>query len=439
MRISLPIVSLLLVAAAEGRSAELSAQSLRTDGLNFGDDIARLYVGDFARVGFARDSTELALLLGSYMTAFSRQCAAELPTNKVEIMAQECERESWTVNGFGAERPGSRHCVSYRSVGTGRYADPEVYALQRRLDAAMAGTMTQDMLTGMLRKGGDAAGGMRRMTDLALYARNDMPQLLQANGCAHPAVQRLQANLLRFGNGAAPIVLPGGAAALAQAAPADGPARGQDHKRLLEDLIAEQSQAWMMNRFLPGSVRPGTVLRDAQGQATEVLAGYGYTAMGKTYPGKVRLTFRDGVPQCLYYADIPDTCRVPSPKILSAYRKNHYAAEIAAAPPPPNQAASPAPAAAPMATVTPTPVALAPNPAPADPAPSVPGRDAAATLAPADLQERQAALRERRCATLRLQVERLRESLATTPPQRVQQLELHVARLEAAQAQHCGR
>jgi hypothetical protein len=428
MRILVPIVSSLLVASAAGQPADLNASSLRTEGLNFGDDVARLFVGDFPRVGFAPDGTEFSLLLGSYMNAFSRQCAAELPPNRVEIMTQECEREAWTVNGYGVEQPGSRHCVSYRTVGTGRFADPEVYKLQRRLDAAMAGAMTHDILGGLQRRG-DAAGGMRRMTDVAVYARSDMPQLLQANGCAHPAVQRLQANMVRFGNGAEPIVLPGGAAALA-ALPAEGLARDQNHKRLLEDLITEQSQAWMMNRFQPGSVRPGSLRRDAQGRPGEVVAGYGYVAMGKSYAGKVRLTFVDGVPQCLYYADLPDTCRVPSPKILSAYRKNQYAAEPGAAPAP----AAPAPAPA-LAQNPTTPDAVAPAPAPAP----APARDAAGPANPAEMQERQAAMKERRCAALRSQIDRMRDALATTPPQRAQQAELQVTRMEAFHAQQCSR
>lgn len=427
MRHLVPIVSVLLAASAGAQPAELAAASLRTDGLNFGDDIARLYVGDFARVGFARDGTEFSLLLGGYMNAFSRQCAAQLPPNKVEIMTQECEREAWTVNGYGVEQPGSRHCVSYRTVGTGRFADPEVYQLQRRLDAAMAGAMANDVLAGMQRKG-DAAGGMRRITDVAVYARSDMPQLLQANGCSHPAVQRLQANLVRFGNGAEPIVLPGGADALAQAAPAEGPAREQNHKRLLEDLITEQSQAWMMNRFQPGSVRPGSLRRDAQGRPAEVVASYGYMAMGKAYPGKVRLTFADGLPKCLYYADLPETCRVPSPKILSAYRKNQYAAESGALP----AATAPAPVPAPdLAQNAPPPDAVAPAPAPA--------REAAVPANPAEMQERQLAQRERRCAALRSQIDRMRESLATAPPQRAQQAEQQVTRMEAFHAQQCGR
>lgn len=442
--------------------------SLRTDGLNFGDDLMRVYVGDFAQVGFARDSTEFTLLLSSYMNTFSRQCAADLPPNKVEIMTQECARESWTVNGYGVEQPGSRHCVSYRTVGTGRYADPEVYNLQQRLDAATARAMVGGVLGGM-KPGGDPVSGMRRMTDVAVYARNDMPTLLQANGCSSAGVKRLQANLLRFGQGQEAIVMPGAAAALAdKGAATEGPRREQNHQRLLDDLISEQSQAWMMNRYQAGSVRPLSVARDSQGRAREVVAGYSYLSMGKMAAGKVRLVFVDGAPQCLYFADLPESCRAPSPRIVSAYRKNQYATEAGT-----ELASRPAPV-APAPAPAPTPAAAQPQAAQADVEPPEPVRPAAradpvesspapaqaaasgpaappegASAAPtrqampqdraAALQERQAAIRERQCTALRTSIDRMRESLANGAPQRAQRAEAQVARLEQMHAQQCGR
>ena len=127
--------------AASAQGAALTLASLKTDGLNYGDDVARIYVGDFEHVRLKRDGPELGFLVGGYMNAFSEQCDQYLPKNKVEIMRSECAQEAWSVNGYGAEMPGSRHCVSYRSVGTGRFADPEVYALQSKTDAAMAGNM----------------------------------------------------------------------------------------------------------------------------------------------------------------------------------------------------------------------------------------------------------------------------------------------------------
>ena len=467
MRILVPIVPLLallsllslaLAATAAGPATgapSLTPTSLRTEGLNFGDDLTRIYIGDFTHVGFARDGTELSMLVSHYMGTFSRQCASDLPQDKVEIMTQECTRESWTVNGYGVEQAGSRHCVSYRTVGTGRYADPEVYKLHNQLSAATTRAMVGGVI-GAMKPGGDPASGMRRMTDVAVYARNDMPNLLQANGCASESVKRLQANLIRFGQGKDPIVMPGAAAALAAPGPgSDGPRREQNFQRLLDDLITEQSQAWMMNRYQPGSVRASTPLRDAQGRPREIVAGYSFVSMGKSYAGKVRLTWVDGAPQCLYFSDLPDSCRVPSPRIVSAYRKDQYAEEPGSAPA--SRAVTPAPSIAQTTESTPPPPRAAARPdttadlappvaaaasGPASPPegdPNLAAREAAQQARTAALQERQAAAKERQCTALRSSIDRARESLANVAPQRAQRAEPQIARMELAYKQQCAR
>jgi hypothetical protein len=118
-----------------------------------------------------------------------------------------------------------------------------------------------------------------------------------------------------------------GAAALASATSAAGPAKEQDYKRLIDDLIAEESRAWMMNRYTPGSVTTNRVMKDPQGRAAEVDAGYGFSngMSGGQYKASVRVTFKDGLPECLYFSDFPTSCRAPSPRIISAFEKNQYA------------------------------------------------------------------------------------------------------------------
>jgi hypothetical protein len=443
-------------AAVKPGASSLSPSSLRTEGLNFGDDLTKIYIGDFAHVEFARESTELSMLVSHYMNTFSRICASDLPRDRVEIMTQECAREAWTVNGYGVEQPGSRHCVDYRTVGTGRYADPAVYSLHNQLDASAARTMIGGVF-GAMKQGGDPASGVRRMTDVAMYAANDIPRLVQENGCASPALKRLQANLIRFGEGKDPVVIPGGAAAMAaKSLPAEGPHKDQNHQRLIDDLITEQSQAWMMNRYQPGSVRTGATTRDAQGRPREIVAGYGFVSMGKSYSGQVRVTFVEGSPQCLYFADLPDSCRAPSPRIISAYRRNQYAGE-----PSPDLASRALPAAPtvarPLEIASPAQTRSTARPEPADaiappvpaqgnvPAPSPEGeramssREEAQKASAAVLAERQAAAKERRCAFLRSNIDRARESAANAPPQRAQRAEAKIERAELSYAQQCNR
>ena len=104
-----------------------------------------------------------------------------------------------------------------------------------------------------------------------------------------------------------------------------GPFKDPNYERLLDDLIVDESQAWMMNRYEQGTVRPGKITRDAQGRPSDVDADYSYMGMGRKLRGKVRVTFRDGMPECLYFSDMPTACRAASPRVISAYRHHQYA------------------------------------------------------------------------------------------------------------------
>jgi len=303
------------------QSNALTAASLKTDTLNYGDDVKRIYVGDFEHVTFKPDSTEFGLMVGGYMGEYSESCEQYLPKDKVEIMTTECATEQVTRNGYGVEV--SRSCVSYRTVGTGRYADPQVYSLERKLDAGMAAGMMNSMFSAMGQRGGDPAGGMKQMTDVAVYVKQDMSHFLDDNGCAAPATMRFQANMLRFGRGEQPIKMAGAAAAMAAGSTAL--AKGQNYSKLVDDLIAAESHAWMLNRYEQGSAQVSTVQRDPSGVPREVDAAYSFQMMGSRAAGKVRVTFENGAPACLYFSDFPTTCRAPSPGVVSAYKRNQYA------------------------------------------------------------------------------------------------------------------
>src|ERR1700749_1013085 len=69
-------------AASSTQSGALTPSSLHTDNLNYGDDIKRIYVGDFEHVSFKRDSTNFSLMVSSYMTEYSKSCDRYLPKDK---------------------------------------------------------------------------------------------------------------------------------------------------------------------------------------------------------------------------------------------------------------------------------------------------------------------------------------------------------------------
>jgi hypothetical protein len=175
---------------------------LNTDGLTYATDVQLICAGEFNNVGFGRDSEEVAALASGYLSAFADNCKAALPTNKVEITEQQCARETWTERG-GWEVAGSRYCVEYRTVGTGKYADPEVLDLNDQLQRKQYGALMGDLVGNLARAFNDpigfTAGKIRPVVD----ARRDMVRLLAVNGCASNPTKRFQRKLIDFGSGRA--------------------------------------------------------------------------------------------------------------------------------------------------------------------------------------------------------------------------------------------
>ncbi len=174
---------------------------LRTEDLGYAADLESIYAGDFQRVGLARDSFEVAVLVVGFRSAFSESCASSLPANKVEITEKKCEREEWQEYGNGMEVVGSRHCATYRAVGTGKYADPDVDDLADRLQANQLTKGWRDLPEAMR----DMSGYISSKAGIEKSAKKDMHQLLALNGCASQVTKRFQTNLLRFGAGSPAI------------------------------------------------------------------------------------------------------------------------------------------------------------------------------------------------------------------------------------------
>ncbi len=294
-------------------------------GLNNEDDFLRLYSGDFQSVRLDRTGTEFMAILSSYMNDYSVDCKQYLPANKVEITKQVCTETSTPVNGYGAP-VGASTCVSYETVGTGRYADPQLYAAQRAVDAEAAKKMLGNMMGMMTGKSGSNPLSMpMQMTDQITAVGTEMETLIQTNTCGSPGLKNFQANLIRFTNGDDPVKY-AGAAASAPGADTGAAVKEADYSRLLDDMVAENARGWMMNRYQSGSIAGiNVVSRDAQGRPVRVTAQYSYSGMQGAQRGGVSVTFKKGAPDCIYFSDFPDTCRLPSERIISAYQKNAYA------------------------------------------------------------------------------------------------------------------
>jgi hypothetical protein len=306
-------------------AAKLDPASFSAKGLNYEKEVTALYLGDFAHARLERDSLEFDTLFGSYLSAFARRCSEYLPKNKVEMTRSECAREQYSVDRYG-NRVGGSSCIEYRQVGTGLYADPDLYAAQKQVDAEAGRNMVRDTFKSMAGK--DPMSAALHTLDAAGSVGNDMDSLLGMNACASPGLKRFQDNMMRFALGQPPMRLAGGEtlASIAPPKPAPGAAfKDSNYTKLLDDLVSEHSQVWMVNRYVRGSASGVTVSsRDGLGRPSKIVGQYLFEGLSGRSKGSVTVQFADGLPQCLYFFDFPTTCRSPSRRIITAYENGGY-------------------------------------------------------------------------------------------------------------------
>lgn len=322
--VSVALFSLPLTGAVAQTSQQLSPRSLNVEGFNYETEFTGLFLGDFENARLEPNDLRFLAFLNGYIGAFSRQCPSFLPKDRVEITESRCVRERVTRNGYGVQI-GPATCSQYQSFGTGRFADPQLMRLSSRLEANLTPGI---VASSMGLNGQDPLGSSRQMMDTVLSLGDDMPRLFQRNGCGSAAIRRLQANIVRFAGGQPALRLTSGAtltSVRSPSAPKGAAFRDSDYRRLIDAFVAENAQGWMVNRYVPGSASNAVVQsRDSAGRPAQVSADYQFSGFGGQSAGSVTLTFKDGLPECLYFFDAPQTCRLPSRRIITAYEKGAY-------------------------------------------------------------------------------------------------------------------
>ena len=322
-------------AAAKPPAIATAPAHFSATGLNNEDDLLRIYSGDFQSIRLDRAGTEFMMIISSYMNDFARDCKQFLPPNKVEITQQVCAGSSTPYTPYSPDGVHDVYgnviqtstCTSYQTVGTGLFADPQLYAAEQDVDAQAAKKMLDSMLGMVTGKGGSGANPLtapQQTLDQITAVGTEMKSLIRTNACSSPGLKNFQSNLIRFANGDTPVKYAGAVAPAPTATP-DAPIKSANFARLLDDLVADNARGWMMNRYQPGSITDPIVSRDPLGRPVRIMAQYSYTGMQGTLRGRVTVSFKDGAPDCLYFSDAPDTCRLPAAGVVSAYEKNAYA------------------------------------------------------------------------------------------------------------------
>lgn len=308
---------------ADGNRPKVDSLILSVKGLANEDLLMKFFEGDFIDIPFDRDSQFFSSLYSAYLNSYARKCGGVLPANKVEMTREECATEQVTRNGYGVEL--SRYCVEWVTVGTGLYAKPEMYDGKLALEEIQSADVFRNIFGGISQN-----KGLKGMMDLVVDVQKvirDMNELFLMNECNSPGLIQFEENLklfalnkqphkLNVANDAQPATISTGGS---------GVYKDQNYLQLIDDLISDHSKGWVMNRYYKGSVsNVSVVARDEKGRPTKVKANYLFEGFSGKSNGAVMLTFTDGLPECMYFFDFPNTCRTPNRRIVAAYDKYAY-------------------------------------------------------------------------------------------------------------------
>lgn len=312
-----------LVKEAGDTKFKVDSLPFSVNGLANEDLLMKFFEGDFIDIPFDRDAQFFSSLYSAYLNSYARKCGDVLPANKVEMTREECVTEQVTRNGYGVEL--SRYCVEWVTVGTGLYAKPDMYEGKLALEKIQSADVFRNVFAVISQN-----NGLEGMMDMVVDVQkviSDMNELLVLNECNSPGLIRFEENLKLFSLNKQPLKL----SVANEAQPAtistggSGEYKDQNYLRLIDDLIGDHSKGWVMNRYQKGSVSNVSVVsRDESGRPAKIKANYIFAGFSGKSNGAVTLTFTDGLPECMFFFDFPNTCRTPNRRIVAAYDNYAY-------------------------------------------------------------------------------------------------------------------
>jgi hypothetical protein len=202
--------------AVQQRRTQL-LMGMRTDGLQYAHDIESIFTGDFDEVRIKNNGLDMTTMVGAYIDAFSANCPASLPENKVQVMESYCSggysvtSQVYTSGIYaGSTVPGSESstCLGYSQRPTGVWADPRMLDLKDHIGLAMLTegiANPEDVLRKVAKALQDPVGTTVDVLTSVNALNGDMNRLLTLNSCAAPILKRFQTNLIRFGLGQSPV------------------------------------------------------------------------------------------------------------------------------------------------------------------------------------------------------------------------------------------
>jgi len=308
----------------ENLVAESQSMKFNTDGLYYAEFYDYMFRGHFENIEIKREDMEFLTIFEQYLRTFGKQCPSYLPTNKVEIMQQVCSKEEVTINGYGygADR---RDCIEWKWVGTGIYAKPDLYNAKMEVEGILRAKGLQIVMA--MISDPNAMGNSVDMVHKIKGLKNDMSQFFTLNLCNSTGIKRFEENLKLFALNKPGIRIQV-VSKYAAMKKSGGPTGSQDFNKLVDNLVANQAKTWSFNRYTAGSISGLRVLsKDHEGRPTALQANYIFSGFSKSGNGWVKVSFKNGLPDCIYFFDFPNNCKTPSSSIVASYAQGDYRKE----------------------------------------------------------------------------------------------------------------
>lgn len=308
------------------------APAFNAKGLEHENLVTLLMQGRFAVINTSAASSMFNALYGSYLNAYAQQCAANpktRPKEFVEMTNLQCVQQGITTTYYrnGTFSESAPYCTRWKDVPSGMFADPKMWEVKKKLDAAFLGDTYKHLFAATkglglgLGVGAAVMPNVKQIAEAAMARAKDMKALIEMNGCDSPGLMRFQENLRLYAMNRPFGIRPDGSTEPPIPIPAPGTKfEDPNYVALLEELIKSEAPSWQINKYVLKSIASPTITsRDDLGRPLDMRANYRFGGMDSVRTGSMRVTFIEGYPECLYFWDKPDSCRAPDKMVVSQY------------------------------------------------------------------------------------------------------------------------
>lgn len=152
----------------------------------------------------------------------------------------------------------------------------------------------------------------------------DMARMFKINSCKSAALRRFEENLKLFALNK-PAIRSQGSSKYATMKKSGGPTGLQDFNKLIDALVSDQAETWVLNRYTLGSITAVSILsKDEKERPVAIKANYLFSGINGSSEGWVKIVFKDGLPDCIYFWDFPGNCKISSRSIVASYAQGKY-------------------------------------------------------------------------------------------------------------------